>query len=67
VQELVEHDNDCFAATELYDVSVTKESSPSAKYVVTDGLSLRKHERMAGSASIFHMHTNYQHYLHAVF
>jgi len=67
VQELVDRDNDRFAATELDDVSGTKESSPGAEHVVADGLSLMKDERMTGSASIFHMRANYRHYLHAVF
>ena len=67
VQELVDRVNDRFAATELDDVSGTKESSPKAEYVVADGLSLMKDERITGSASIFHMRANYRHYVHAVF
>ena len=67
VQELVNFDKDRFAATELDDVSGTKESSPEAEYVVAGGLSLMKDERMTGSASIFHMFANYRHDLHAVF
>ena len=67
VQELVNHNNDRFAATELDDVNGTKESSPVPGYVVADSLTRMKDEKMTGSASIFYMRTNYRHYLHAVF
>jgi len=67
VQELVDRDHDRFAATELDNMSCTKESSPRAKYVGADGLSLMKDKRITRSASIFHMRANYLHYLYAVF
>ena len=66
VQEQVDHDTNCFADTELDDVSGTSKSSLVAEYVVADSPSMMKDERMTGSASIFHMCTNYRHYLDAV-
>ena len=58
MQELVGCDNNRFAATELDDVSGTKESSSGAKYVVSDSLSLMKDERITALARIFHMRAN---------
>ena len=58
VQEFIDHDNDRFAATELDDVSGTKESSSGAKYVVSNSLSLMKDERITALARIFHMRAN---------
>ena len=67
VKELVDHDNYHFAATELDDVSGTKEASPGPEYLVADDLSLMKAKSIIGLASIFYMHSNYRHYLYPVF